>query len=79
MNCVNEYTIEACKFYAINLQKANREEEARELLTKLLETSRQVFGPDYRTTKEVASALACVNTLHAFTSQMVNQQIRWCE
>jgi hypothetical protein len=49
----NEYTIHAGKNYAINLRKANRWDEARELLTKLLSTSKQVLGPDHKTTKEV--------------------------
>ena len=53
----NEYTIIAGKIYAINLQKANRGDEARELLTKLLVTSKQVLGSDHSTTKMVASIL----------------------
>jgi hypothetical protein len=53
----NEQTIEAGKFYAIRLCKANRGDEARELLTKLLATSKQVLGPHHSTTKEVESAL----------------------
>ena len=46
-----------CKLYAINLQKANREEEARELLTKLLATSKQTFGSHHNVTKDVEFAL----------------------
>jgi len=53
----NEYTIEAGKFYAINLQKANREEEARELFTKLLATSKQVLGTNHKTTKNIELSL----------------------
>ena len=53
----NEYTIEAGKFYAINLQKTNREEEARELLTKLLATSKQVLGTNHKTTKNIELSL----------------------
>jgi hypothetical protein len=53
----HEYTIDAGKNYAINLRKANRETEANELLTKLIATSKQVFGSDHKTTKEVESAL----------------------
>ena len=49
----DEYTIRAGKHYAINLRKANRRDEARELLTKLLATSKQVFGSDHNITKEI--------------------------
>jgi hypothetical protein len=49
----DEYTIRAGKHYAINLRKANRRDEARELLTKLLVTSKQVFGSDHNITKEI--------------------------
>ena len=56
------YTIDAGKSYADILQKSNRWEEARELLTKLLVTSKQVFGPHHNTTKEVELALQCANT-----------------
>jgi hypothetical protein len=47
------YTIISGKNYAINLRKANRGDEARELLTKLLATSKQVFGSDHNITKEI--------------------------
>jgi hypothetical protein len=53
----NEYTIKSGKNYAINLQKADRQEEARELLMKILATSKQVFGSDHKITKEVESKL----------------------
>jgi hypothetical protein len=53
----DEYTIRAGKHYAINLQKSNRGEEARELLTKLLATSKQVFGSDHNITKDIESEL----------------------
>jgi hypothetical protein len=53
----DEYTIRAGKHYAINLRKANRGDEARELLTKLLATSKQVFGSDHNTTKDIESEL----------------------
>jgi hypothetical protein len=53
----NEFTISAGRQYAIDLRKANRETEARELLTKLIATSKQVFGSDHKTTKEVESSL----------------------
>jgi hypothetical protein len=53
----NEYTIDAGKSYAIDLQKYNRREEARELLMKLLATSKQVFGPDHNITNSVESML----------------------
>jgi hypothetical protein len=57
----HEYTILAGKNYAIDLHKANRGDEARDLLTKLLAMSKQVFGPHHNTTKEVASALKWIN------------------
>jgi hypothetical protein len=53
----NELTIHAGIDYAIDLQKANRWEEARELLMKLLATSKQVFGSDHNITKSVESML----------------------
>jgi hypothetical protein len=53
----SELTIDAGVQYAINLQDANRGEEARELLTKLLATSKQVFGSDHNITKSVESML----------------------
>jgi hypothetical protein len=52
-----ECTIHAGKIYALRLQKADRGEEARELLTKLLATSKQVFGSDHNITKSVESML----------------------
>jgi hypothetical protein len=51
----NEYTIRAGNNYAIDLRKANRGDEARELLTKLLATSTQVLGSHHNITKEVES------------------------
>ena len=57
----NEYTIHAGRNYAINLRKANRGDEARELLTELLSTSKQVLGPHHSTTKDVESTLKSVN------------------
>jgi hypothetical protein len=56
----HEDTIRAGNNYAINLRKANHGDEARELLTKLLATSKQVLGPHHHTTKEVTSALKLV-------------------
>jgi hypothetical protein len=53
----HELTIDAGRIYANNLRKANRETEARELLTKLLVTSKQVLGPHHNTTTEVESSL----------------------
>ena len=53
----HEITIDAGKIYALKLLKANRWEEARELLTKLLATSKQVFGSDHNITKSVESML----------------------
>jgi hypothetical protein len=51
----HEYTIMSGRKYADILQKSNRREEARELLTKLLATSKQVFGSDHNITKQVES------------------------
>ena len=62
----NEYTIDAGKSYAINLQIANRGGEARDLLTKLLSTSKQVLGPHHNTTEAVGLALMVI------TEQMDN-------
>jgi hypothetical protein len=53
----HEYTIDAGKIYALRLQTANCREEARELLMKLLATSKQVFGSDHNITKSVESML----------------------
>jgi hypothetical protein len=53
----NEYTIDAGNDYAIYLRQANRCGEAREFLTKLLATSKQILGPHHNTTKKVESAL----------------------
>jgi hypothetical protein len=53
----SEYTIRMGMNYAIELQKFNRGDESKELLTKSLATSKQVFGPDHKTTKDVEYAL----------------------
>jgi hypothetical protein len=53
----NEYTISAGKTYALSLQNANREDEARELLIKLLAKSKQVLGSHHTITKGVEFAL----------------------
>jgi hypothetical protein len=64
----NEYTIDAGKFYAQRLQKANRLEEARELLMKLLATSKQVLGPHHNTTKDIERIMnQCSNAQRANT------------
>ena len=52
----NEYTIRTGRQYAIDLHKANREMEARDLMTKLLVTSKQVLGSDHKTTESVEAA-----------------------
>jgi hypothetical protein len=49
----HEYTISAGKTYAAQLQKVKREDEARELLAKLLVSSKQILGPHHSVTKEV--------------------------
>ena len=54
----DEFTIDSGKCYALRLRKANRREEARELLMKLLATSKQVFGSDHNKTKEVELLLS---------------------
>ena len=54
---VHEHTIRAGVIYAINLRRANRGDEARELLTKLLATSKQLYGSEHNITKEVESTL----------------------
>ena len=53
----HEDTIRAGKNYAIALLKVDFGEEARELLMKLLATSKQVFGSDHNITKSVESML----------------------
>ena len=53
----HENTIVAGKNYALRHQKADRGDEARELLTKLLATSKQVLGPHHNITKSVESVL----------------------
>jgi hypothetical protein len=53
----DQFTIIAGKIYAMNLQDANRGEEARELLTRLLVTSKHVIGPHHNTTKDVESKI----------------------
>ena len=63
----NDYTIIAGKIYALRLQEANRRDEARVLLTKLLATSKQVLGPCHTITKEVESLLLNGNTVRFLT------------
>ena len=53
----HEYTIRVGKNYAIDLQNANYRDEARELLVKLLATSKQVLGTNHKITKDVEFAL----------------------
>ena len=53
----HEYTFDAGRNYAIELLNANRGDEARALLTKLLITSKQVLGPHHNVTKDVESEL----------------------
>lgn len=62
--CINKYgeedddtIIYAGKICAAQLRKANRGDEAIELLTKLLTTSIQVFGSDHNITKGSVWAL----------------------
>jgi hypothetical protein len=60
----NEYTIDVGRKLAIELHSANRGDDARELLMKLLATSNQVLGPHHNTTKDVESALDHANALN---------------
>jgi len=53
----NGYSIDAGKTLAIQLQDANRGEEARELLVKLLAISRQVLGPHHKKTIQLMNKL----------------------
>ena len=53
----SERTIRAGKNYAIDLQNANRGDEARELLMKLLATSKQVLGPHHNVTKDIENTI----------------------
>jgi hypothetical protein len=53
----DEHTIITGRQYAINLRNANHGDEARELLMKLLATSKQVFGSHHNITKSVESML----------------------
>jgi hypothetical protein len=69
----HENTINAGKNYAYDLRKANRREEARELLMKLLTTSKQVLGPDHNTTKEVKMALDELVVLESEIGHFANQ------
>jgi hypothetical protein len=66
----DEQTIGAGRNYAFRLRTANRGDEARELLTKLLAKSKQVFGSDHNTTKDIESELkkneAIVRVMHNF-------------
>ena len=50
-----ESTISVGKNFAILLRNANRGDEARQLLTKLLATSKQVLGPNHNLTKSIES------------------------
>jgi hypothetical protein len=59
----SELAIDSGVIYAAHLQNANRGEEARELLTKLLATSKQVFGSDHNTTKDIESELKIMRQL----------------
>jgi hypothetical protein len=58
----SELTIDAGRDYALHLFLVCHGEEGRELLAKLLATSKQVLGPHHSTTKEVKFAHDCFNT-----------------
>jgi hypothetical protein len=76
----NLCSIHAGKNFAIDLLKANRGEEARDLLTKLLVTSKQELGPHHSTTKDVELSLTLTLTLpmHSMMNGLVesNELIR---
>jgi hypothetical protein len=57
----SEHTIDAGRIYALDQLTANCGDEARELLTKLLATSKRVLGPHHNVTKDIESALKSVN------------------
>ena len=57
----NLLTIEAGREYVICLHKANRPDEARELLTMFIATSKQVLGPHHNKTKDIESTLQRAN------------------
>jgi hypothetical protein len=64
----DEYTILAGIDYAVHLREANLGDEARELLTKLLASSKQVLGPHHNTTKDIERILnQCSNAQRANT------------
>jgi hypothetical protein len=67
----HEDTIDAGKKYADILQKFNHQEEARNLLMKLLATSKRVFGSDHIITKSVARVLN-----QSSNAQGANTQLR---
>jgi len=58
----DKFTIDSGKNYALRLREVNRGDEALELLTKLLATSKQVLGTHHNTTKGVELALQRVGT-----------------
>jgi hypothetical protein len=64
-----EYTIRAGRNYAFHLRKANRLDETRELLTKLLVTSKQVLGSDHNTAKSIKAMLEMVVAEHEIVNR----------
>jgi hypothetical protein len=65
----HEYTIDAGIDYAVYLRKANRRDEASELMTKLFATSKQVLGSDHNITKEVEMALEELGYIHSYCAK----------
>jgi hypothetical protein len=57
----HENTINTGESYALRLQKAHGQEEARDLLSKLLAISKQVLGPHHNSTKIIESMLQRAN------------------
>jgi hypothetical protein len=61
--------------YAIELRKANRGDEAKKLLIKLLATSKQVLGPH---TKEVTSRLEWVVAQREISKYLIVDGVLFC-
>jgi hypothetical protein len=68
----SEYTICTGNDYALQLVKARRVDEARELWNKLLATSKQILGSHHNTTKKVESALRNYETMEFITNILVS-------
>jgi hypothetical protein len=67
----NASTIYSGYLHAKRLKDANRREEARELLTKLFVTSKQVLGPHHSITKKVEHALIQIDNVTFINSTVL--------